>query len=372
MRTSTRSLFLLASALSFAPGCDEPDDLAFEGDGFADDEEVTPRCIGPSCTLGGLGNTSKLGDHALSNLSKVIGKDADNNTAMVRITGGTGYYFGTPYPILQIAVDADGELRLQLTPRLWISGTMVEYARFNLVVTPKDPKQQPFDGVLVIRDAKCEPGKYDPGMTICSYEFLTNVVPDDVTQYPMDEKMFGYYHTCPNEDEGGLLPATMKFHSVLSPQVTLFESGTPRIDPNPGFFINGCINGAVSKTQYWLNAFYDASSFRGLDASQRTAALLMWMAWFDGAPRTEPGMKISPHDPIKGLFTWTADPAWDVEAGYGAGGAVCRGGDLVTGLHRLIDDPMSNLPGWDQLPYCDAAHLANLAPLGVKVELPPF
>lgn len=362
MRTSSRPLLVLAAALTFAPGCDEPYDPA-----YADDEVLTPRCIGPGCSLGGLGNTSKIGDHALSNLSKTLHQSAANSTAGVRITGGIGYWFGNPYAITQIEVDADGELRLKLGT-FWIAGPAVKNARLNLTLVPNDGSPA-VNGRLVIADAKCEPGKLAPALSICRYEFVTDVVPADTDEYPMHAKMFGYYHVCPDEDEQGTLPASVKFSSVLSPQVTLYQSpgATPRIDLAPGYFINGCLNGAVSKGQYLLNAFYDATAFRGLHPSQRTAMLLMWMAWFGGKTRTIPGQQISPHDPIGGLFTWTGDPDWDIEAGYSFNGASCRGGDPSVGMHRYIIDPVLNLVGWANLPHCTAGNLGSMATLGVKV-----
>jgi hypothetical protein len=99
--------------------------------------------------------------------------------------------------------------------------------------------------------------------------------------------------------------------------------------------------------------------------------LLMWMAWYDGASRTIPGQQISPHDPIGGLFTWTSDSGWGIEAGYDENGAACRGGPLTTGLHRYVVDPVLSLLGWDDLPHCDETDLDDYAVLGVKVQTVP-
>lgn len=369
MRTFNNFLLIFASTLVLAAGCDEPQGES-DPDFGGEDDEVVHRCIGPDCTGSGLGNTSKIGDHATSNLSETLGLNVANTDAGVRITGGTGYWGSAPMAIVQIDVEDDGELRLKLGTGGWISGTAVKNAWFNITVTPNDAGQATRTGKLLIADVRCDPGLYAPAMTICRYEFVTNIATSD-PNYPMHAKLFGYYHTCPNENELGELTALEKYHSVLSPNVRLSDpaGASPRIDVSAGQFINGCLNGAVSKGQYYLNAFYDAAAFRGLATSQRTAMLLMWMAWFNGASRTEPGQIIWPHDPINGLFTWTADPTWGIEAGYDATGATCRGGTLAAGLHRLIPQPVLNLVGWADLPYCDAAHIANFATLGVKVEL---
>lgn len=363
MRTSNIH-FLLACAFTLAAGCDDAGDPAFGGD-----NDVTLRCIGPTCGIGGLGNTSVLGDHALSNMSMAIGQDAANSTAAVRIVGGTGFIRGRALAITEIDVEDDGELRLKLGKAGWIAGEAVRSARLGLLVTPNDPKQPAFTGSMLVADARCEPGKLDNTMTICRYEFVTDVVPDDAAAYPEHPRYPGYHHTCP-DDDGGDLSAGMRFSAVLSPNVALVQpaDGPPQIAASAGGFINGCLNGAVSKGQYQLNAFYDSEAYRGLDVSQRSAMLLMWMAWHDGESRTIPGRRISPHDPIGGLFTWTDAPEWDVEAGYGALGASCRGGSLDLGLHRHVADPVIALPGWEELPHCDAADVGEFAALGVKVN----
>lgn len=366
MRTLT-SAALLSLALTALPGCD--DDLSFDAE-FAGDGDVTARCVGSGCTVGGLGNTSRIGDHALSNLSRALGVNAANVSANVKITGGTGYWNGALKPIYGIDLEADGELRLNVGTA-WIQGTAVKNAKLDVLVTPLDPNRPAFTGKLWIWDVACTPGKYDASMSICAYQFLTNVLPSDTVAYPMHPKAFGWYHTCPAEDEQGALSGWEMYSAVLSPNATLVapSGSTPAIHASPGYFINGCLNGAVSKGQYWLNAFYDASVYRGLDPSQRTAMLLMWMAWFDGATRTIPGQKISPHDPLHGLFTWTNSQFWDIEAGYGSAGASCRGGSLAYGLHRLIPEPVLNLAGWSNLVHCDAGDIASKAVLGVKVEV---
>lgn len=366
MRTLTCTS-LLSLALIAAPGCD--DDLAFDAE-FTAEGDVTPRCIGSGCTVGGLGNTSRIGDHALSNLSRALGVNAPNVSSSVRITGGVGYWGGAPLSVTGLEVKPSGELRVNLGTA-WIQGTAVKNTRLDVVVTPSDPNKPAFAGKLWISDVSCAPGKYDPSLTICKYQIVTNVKPSDTVTYPMHQKFFGWYHTCPNEDEQGTLSAWEKYSSVLSPNATLSAppSTTPAIHSSPGYFINGCLNGAVSKGQYWLNAFYDSTAYRGLDPSQRTAMLLMWMAWFDGQTRTIPGQTIAPHDPIKGLFTWTNSQLWDIEGGYGSTGATCRGGSLEYGMHRLIPEPVLNLAGWANLPHCDANNIASKAVLGVKVPV---
>lgn len=358
---------MLCTALVLAPGCDTGEDGDFGDD--ADEGAIASRC--PGCGVGGLGNTSKIGDHAVSNLSRTMNVAAANTTASVKITGATASLSGITVPIIQIAVDADGELRLQLSTGGWIAGPAVRYASFDIKVTPNSAFKLPVSGKLMISDVRCEPGLYAPAMTICRYEFVTDIPTSD-PNYPPHEKFPGYTHVCPNEDEKGELSGLEKFHSVLSPQVALTSptGATPRIDLLAGQFINGCLNGAVSKGQYYLNAFYDNTAFRGLAASQRSAMLLMWMAWHDGATRTQPGQMISPHDPIGGLFTWTGDADWDLEGGYMNSGASCRGGSLTEGLHRLIPAPVLNLAGWSALPHCDASDIAAHATLGVKVEVP--
>ena len=277
-------------------------------------------------------------------------------------------------PITEIAVEDDGELRLKLSTAGWIGGVTVKNAWLNLQVTPSELSKPAFVGKLLIEDVFCDPGEEDSSMTICRYQFVTNVVPTDPVNYPMSTKQFGYYHTCPMEDEGGSLSGTERYTAVLSPQSTLTvpSTATPKVNASNGYFINGCLNGAVSKGQYHLNAFYDATAYRGLDPSQRNAMLLMWMAWYAGSSRTQVGNKIWPHDPIGGLFTWTADPTWDVEAGYSATGATCRGTGpgFAQGLHRNFVNPVVTLPGWSALPPCTATTLPSLATLGVKVAKP--
>ncbi|MFZ6180287.1 hypothetical protein [Nannocystis pusilla] len=368
MRTSTTNLFLLASTLTFAVGCD--DELSV---GFGDGDDVALRCPTSDCTGGPLNNTSLIGDHPLSNLSETRLEPAANDTADVRIEGGTLQHLGSPVSITEIDVEADGELKLKLGTFGWFGGTAVKGATFYIYIDPLngDPT---IGAELKIADAWCSPGAYDPSMTICRYEFVTNVKPKDTDSYPESEKVEGYYHTCPNEDEDGKLGADYKFSSVLSPNVSVFSSGKtgPYIADTPGIFINGCINGAVSKGQFQLNAFYDPTAYRGLQVSQRTAMLRAWMAWFDDEPRTVPGKQISMQDPLNDLFDWTSDPAWELEAGYGALGARCRGGDPATGVHRNYVDPVINLPGWDTLPTCDTSNYTSSgAVLGVKVHTGP-
>jgi hypothetical protein len=364
MRTSTGSLLLLASTLTLAGGCDDGFDRGLVDDG----DDIAFRCTGTNCGLG-LGNTSRIGDHLLSNLSETKLVSAPNDTAGVRIEGGTAKYMGTTMSITEIDVKADGELKLKLGTAGWIGGTAVKGATFYLYLDPLngDPT---ISAELKIFDAWCSPGEYDSTMTICRYQFLTNVVPEDTDAYPMSEKEFGWYHTCPDEDEMGELDDSYKWSSVLSPNVSLFSTGSlgPRIDVTPGTFINGCINGAVSTGQYWLNAFYDASAYRGLHASQRTAMLRAWMAWHGGQSRTIPGRKISMDDRIGNLFDWTSDPNWSIEAGYGAPGARCRGSSVDIGMHRQWIDPVLSLPGWASLPHCTDNNLNTYAVLGVKVQ----
>jgi hypothetical protein len=368
MRTATRTSFLLAATLAVVPGCDEELDAELA----PGDEEIEHRCLA-GCGPGQIGNTSRIGDHALSNLSKTLGQNATNLASKVRIAGGYGYWGATKMQVTAIDVEADGELRLQLSTAGWISGTAVKNAYFNVIVTPDDASKPAFSGKLLIADVQCAPGELDATMSICKYMFVTNVKPSDTVAYPAVTMAPGYWHTCPSDNDGGQLSWFETYSAVLSPQAALTATSatTPRIDPFPGQFILGCINGAVSKTQYHLNAFYDASAYRGLDPSQPSAALLMWMAWHAGASRTEPGALISPHDPIGGLFTWTAEPTWDVEAGYKAGGAACRGGPVANGLHRKYVDPVQTLANWANLPYCDASAIdGGAAVLGVKVQAP--
>ncbi|MCY1072474.1 ADYC domain-containing protein [Nannocystis sp. RBIL2] len=359
MRTSTTALLFLASAL----GCD--DELSV-GIGEADD--VAQRCPATDCS-GGLSNTSRIGDHKLSNLAKTRREPAANDTADVRIEGGTIEHFGSLVGITELDVEADGELKLKLGTFGWIGGTAVKGATFYVDIDPLDGAPT-FGAELKIADAWCSPGAYDPTMTICRYELVTNVVPKDPGRYPESEKVAGYHHICPNEDEGGALGADYKFSSVLSPNVSLFSSSKlgPYITDTPGIFINGCINGAVSKGQFQLNAFYDPTAHRGLQVSQRTAMLRAWMAWFEDEPRTVPGRHISMQDPLNDLFDWTSDPSWEIEAGYGASGARCRGGAPATGVHRNYSDPVIGLPGWETLPTCDTGNYTGSgAVLGVKV-----
>lgn len=372
MRTTTRIQLFFAATLAFVPGCDEEYDDEF----LLDDEEISERCVGSGCTVGGIGNTSRIGNHAVSNLSETFNLNTNNLSARVRINGGVGLWGPNKIPmtITEIDVEDDGELRLELSTAGWIQGTAVKGAYFNLTVTPNDLGKPAFNGILYIADVACEPGKQDPAMTICRYEFVTNVKPGDEVTYPKTTKLGGgdWWQTCPNIDEGGLLSGWEKYAAVLSPESTLWasRSSTPRIDVSPGNFILGCINGAVSKGQYFLNAFYDETAFRGLDPSQRSAMLLMWMAWHAGASRTQPGKLISPHDPIGGLFTWTAGPGWGIEGGYSSTGASCRGGTLSQGLHRNFISPVTTLTGWSSLPHCDATNLDSMAVLGVKVPTP--
>lgn len=368
MRTSWTASALLLSTLTLAPGCDE---AYLDGEDISDGE-VTERCLGAGCSSGPISNTSKIGDHDLSNLALAFNQAAANTGGSVKIVGGAGYFGANPVPITEVAVDGDGELRLKLGTAGWIAGVAVKKAWFNLIVTPSDGNQAPFSGKLMVADVHCDPGQEDPSMTICRYEFVTNVLPADPNQYPQHTEFPGYYHTCPLQDEGGALSATEKYAAVLSPNATLYvpSTGAPRINVSPGYYINGCLNGAVSKGQYHLNAFYDANAYRGLDPKQRTAMLLMWMAWHQGASRTQPGKKIWPHDPIGGLFTWTSLSTWDVEAGYGISGASCRGTGpgLATGLHRNYTAPTLTLVGWSALTPCTAGTLDQYAVLGVKVE----
>ncbi|PCC71586.1 hypothetical protein SAMN02745121_01130 [Nannocystis exedens] len=363
MRNSTGALFFFASSLSVAVGCDD------EVHAGAGDGDGVPRCPATGCAGGLLGNTARIGGHPLSNLSETLREPAANDTADVRIEGGTAEHLGSTLAITEIDVEADGELRLKLGAAGWIGGTAVEGATFSITVDPLsgDPT---FAAELKVGGAWCSPGEYDPTLTICRYEFVTNVVPHDPQRYPESEELAGYYHTCPNEDEGGALGDTYEFSAVLSPNVSVFASASlgPYITDAPGRFIHGCINGAVAKGQFHLNAFYDPTAYRGLQVTQRTAMLRAWLAWFAGEPRTVPGKQVALHDPLGGLFTWPADPTWVLEAGYGASGARCRGGSPATGVHRHHLDPVQSLPGWSTLPPCTTADYAGSgAVLGVAV-----
>ncbi|PCC68599.1 hypothetical protein SAMN02745121_05273 [Nannocystis exedens] len=366
MNKATKSCFLLASTLSLAVGCDEPSEDGFDDFGV----DSVFRCVGTGCTPPPVENTSMIGDHMMSNLKEALNADAGNFTADIRITGGFGLHDGVPRAIDEIDVKEDGQLKLHLGTFGWIDGEYVEGAVFDLLVTPYDPAEPPFTGQLKIQDAECEPGRYVPSMTMCRYVFVTDVEPKDDQVYPETTKGSGWYHTCPNDTDGGILEPAYRFSSVLNHNVAL--GSTPAggtIDLAPGTFINGCLDGAVSKGQYWLNVFYEPGMYRGLHASQRTAMLRMWTAWHDGKPQTVPGNPISPHDPIGGLFTWTNDPSWRIEGGYTDTGASCRGGSLNVGIHRQYVNPVANLSGWAALPHCDdAVKLATFGVLGVKVD----
>jgi hypothetical protein len=363
MLTSTNIRILLVSALSFAVGCD--DEFYVE---FGREAEIALRCNTPDCGSG-LANTSRIGDHSLSNLSETLMAPAANTTSTVRIEGGTAEYLGSTTAITEIDVEADGELNLKLAEGGWIGGAAVENATFSVLIEPFDGDPR-IAAELKIAGVWCSPGRYDPSMTICRYQFVTDIVPQDPELYPESEQVPGYYHICPDVDEDGALDDTHKFSSVLSPNVSLFANPSvgPTIEDTPGIFINGCINGAVAKGQFKLNAFYDPTAYRGLQVGQRTALLRAWMAWFGGAPRTIPGQLISLKDPLGGLFDWTSDPTWALEAGYGADGARCRGGAPDTGMHRYYIDPVQSLPGWSTLPPCTTAdYTSHGAVLGVKV-----
>ncbi|WAS94598.1 hypothetical protein [Nannocystis punicea] len=364
MRTSNNILILLVSTLSFAVGCDDE----FYAD-FGEEEVIALRCNTPDCGSG-LANTSRIGDHSLSNLSETLIAPAANTTSKVRIEGGTAEYLGSKTAIMGIDVEADGELKLKLATGGWIGGAAVEGATFSVVIEPLDGEPR-IAAELKIAGAWCSPGRYDASMTICRYQFVTDIEPEDTKLYPESEEMPGYYHICPDEDEDGALDDTHKFSSVLSPNVSLFANPSvgPTIADSPGIFINGCINSAVAKGQFKLNAFYDPTAYRGLQLGQRTALLRAWMAWFNGGPRTVPGRFISLKDPLGGLFDWTSEPAWVLEAGYGAEGARCRGGAEDTGNHRYYIDPVLSLPGWSTLPPCTTADYTSYgAVLGVKVH----
>ncbi|MCY1071509.1 hypothetical protein OV090_42595 [Nannocystis sp. RBIL2] len=365
MRTSTNTIsLLLASTFILGVACDDA-----TGPGFAADDDVALRCTTPDCTPPPINNTSKIGDHYLSNIAMTFNTPVENETAEVFIEGATAIFGGTTEGVAQIAVGDNGELRLRsVVTNTIIGGEAVEGARFYVYLDSYEDGSRKL-AHLRIADAECDPGLYDPSITICRYTFVTDAVPADTELYPEHETLEGWYHTCPNETEGGQLGSAYKFSSVLSPNVALsIGKGTPSIEVAPGTFINGCLNGAVSKGQYRLNAFYDSNATRGLDPSQRTPMLLMWMAWHAGGSRTVPGQQISPHDPIGGLFTWTSQSNWDIEAGYGETGATCRGGSPQTGMHRLWIDPVLTLIGWDALPHCDASDLDDYAVLGVKVQ----
>jgi hypothetical protein len=366
MRTSIHTVsLLLASTFLLGVACD---DASLSE--FAADDDIALRCITPDCTPPPINNTSKIGDHYLSNIAMAFNTPVENETAEVFIEGGTAIFGGTQEGVAQIMVADNGELRLRsVVTNTIIGGEAVEGARFYVYLDSYADGSRRL-AHLKIADAECDPGLYEPSITICRYTFVTDAVPADTELYPEHETLEGWFHTCPNETEGGQLGSAYKFSSVLSPNVALsIGKGTPRIEVAPGTFINGCLNGAVSKGQYRLNVFYEPGMYRGLQASQRTAMLRMWMAWHGGEPRTEPGNLISPHDPIGGLFTWTADPAWQIEGGYTATGASCRGGALATGVHRQYLNPVANLAGWSALPHCDtAAKVATFGVLGVKVD----
>ncbi|MFY0539263.1 hypothetical protein [Nannocystis pusilla] len=254
MRTSTNTIsLLLASTFILDVACDDA-----TGPGFAADDDVALRCTTPDCTPPPINNTSKIGDHYLSNIAMAFNTPVENETAEVFIEGATAIFGGTLETVAEIAVGDNGELRLRsMVTNTIIGGEAVEGARFYVYLDSYEDGSRKL-AQLRIADAECDPGLYDPTITICRYTFVTDAVPADTELYPEHETLDGWFHTCPNETEGGQLGSAYKFSSVLSPNVALsIGKGTPRIHVAPGTFINGCLNGAVSKGQYRLNAFYD-------------------------------------------------------------------------------------------------------------------
>ncbi|MBL8970026.1 MAG: hypothetical protein JNK56_05580, partial [Myxococcales bacterium] len=81
MRTSWTASALLLSTLTLAPGCDE---AYLDGEDISDGE-VTERCLGAGCSSGPISNTSKIGDHDLSNLALAFNQAAANTGGSVKI-----------------------------------------------------------------------------------------------------------------------------------------------------------------------------------------------------------------------------------------------------------------------------------------------
>lgn len=373
MRSLNR--ILIASCFTLAASaCDDmPPESTHEPNQGQEQEIEFRGCTPPYCSIG-IGNTSLIGTHRLSNLSTDFGSAAMNASAYVAIDGG--YYLdslGNGHQIEAIDVEDDGELRLQISGvngSQWVDGEAVRGAQLTLLILPTY-FYPAFSSTLLISDVRCEPGLYDPSMEICAYQFLTPTVPGSPIDYPMHPDYPGYYRVCPDFDDGGTLDAWEKYAAVLSPHAgTNPHQWPPNIHSAEDRFIFGCLNGAISKTQYRLNAFYDPGAYRGLDPNQQTAALLMWLAWHDGQSQTIPGRLIQPHDPINGLFTWQPGGPWGVEAGYDANGAACAGDDLTNGIHRNVKDPETNLPGWSALPDCNPYNVGAYAPIAAKALLP--
>lgn len=360
MRTFVDSLKILSLGLALVPACDDP--LGASEDDS--DDPVAFRCYGlPSTCMPS--NTSLLGGFDFSNIKKAIGSSAANWDSSITIAGGTVYWQGANRAIAGIDVTNSGELRLSIAGAGVVGGADVQGATFTVTVSPYNPKSTAFTGMLRVASVASAPGKYDATMTIWTYEFQTDIPSTDPALYPVNGA--GMYPTCANLDDGGLLSNLEKYRVFLSPGVSLTQGSNPEINLASTQFMMTCLQSASAKGQYFLNTFFTPGAYRALDASQRTAMLKMWMAWFDGETQTSPGRIISPHDPINGYFTWVTDSMWEVEASYNSTGAHCRGGPAATGRHRLHDPPVTLIPGWVKLPQCATTDYV----IGVKAPPQP-
>lgn len=356
MRTSMCFTVILSASLAALAACD---DARTDGAVAADDDVTARACW--ICGAGSTANTNIVGTHDVSNVKLGFGAWATNAAGELRMNYARVVHDGALRWVSRWDVTPAGELQLYYQGgggEVRVAGAAVAGAWFQFTYDPVVGAN--FEGQLKVDFATCEEGRYDDELTICRYVIVTDVVPHDPKLYPETQLGSAWYHVCPNEDEGGALEGSAKYSMVLSKHAAL-DMGTspPSVAVSVDQVVFGCLNGAVSKTQYYLNAFYDHKYDphpRALAPEQLTPVMLAWMAWHEGESTTRPGMSVCFDDPIGGLFgRCELDVNRQFEAAYGPVGASCAngGGPYDRGVHRRFAAPEVNVPGWDALPDCN-------------------
>jgi len=366
MHRSTGFTVILSAWLVALAACDGATDVV----AAADDELAARACW--MCGAGSTTNTSLVGTHDVSNVKLQFGDWAANAAGALRMDHARVFHDGAEWEVNRWDVSREGELRLfykGVKGEVMVAGAAVAGAWFHFNYEPL--VGDPFKGKLKVEFATCAAGRLDPTLTMCRYVIVTDVVPHDKKRYPETQNGTGLFHVCPNEDEEGALVGSERYSMVLSKHAALdMSTSPPSVSLSPDQVLFGCLNGAVSKTQYFLNAFYDHGHDphpRALAPEQLTPVMLAWMAWHGGESTTRPGQPVCLEDPIGGLFGGCEDGTGrEFEAAYGPAGASCandRGPDDA-GVHRRFSRPEVTIPGWDALPDCDGGDYHQVDPAG--------
>lgn len=357
-----RSLFaVMAAASACVPEDDAP----------AVDESVSPRCF-PNCTVF---NSPYIGEHDMSLMAESGPIEFRKTTfefLALRLDRNNDHDTNdSGEQTTLIDVLPNGTLRAFFDRGGWLSGTQLNGAVLEYMVSPAEAES--FTAHVRISGVQCAPGVYDSGTTICKYTLVTDVKSIDEVNYPEIENT-GWWRVCPDYEDNG------EWGALFHPDVIFEDSaqGMPAFSNAPNSHVIGCMSSAMSKTQYYFQAFYNTNATRGLQASQVNAAIPMWTAGVNNGygtivPTTEVGAQIYVKDCVGSLFDNTGGVyGLELEAGYKATGAAQRGvggGIPAEGLHRTVCEPMNTISGWSSLPGVTAANACtNSAAFAVFIQ----